>query len=88
MFIYVHYEAQRSIGSHYFLHRQNTEPHLEMQGKKLKGEGILVNDKREKTAKGLRSFVIQWFNLKSPATLTRVSVPITSYLGHNKIVSL
>jgi hypothetical protein len=45
-----------------------------MQGKKLKGEGILVKDKREKTAKVLRSFVIRWLNLKSPATLTRVSV--------------
>jgi hypothetical protein len=45
-----------------------------MQGKKLKGEGILIKDKREKTAKVLRSFVIRWLNLKSPATLTRVSV--------------
>jgi len=45
-----------------------------MQGKKLKGEGIPVKDKREKTAKVLRSFVIRWLNLKSPATLTRVSV--------------
>jgi hypothetical protein len=51
----------------------STEPHLEMQGKKLKGEEILVKDKREKTAKGLRSFVIRWPNLKSPATRTRVS---------------
>jgi hypothetical protein len=45
-----------------------------MQGKKLKGEEILVKDKREKTAKVLRSFVIRWLNLKSPATLTRASV--------------
>ena len=45
-----------------------------MQGKKLKGEGILVKGKREKTAKVLRSFVIRWLNLKSPATLAHVSV--------------
>jgi hypothetical protein len=45
-----------------------------MQGKKLKGEGILVKDTREKTARVLRSFVIRWLNLKSPATLTYVPV--------------
>ena len=59
-----------------------------MQGKKLKGEGILVKDKREKNGKGttlVRNLVAQSEVASDPNTRVRA---ITSYFWHNKIVSL